>query len=82
MLTFQTMAKLVIPKVLHLAEKNHVLGYKVEEKCGTVLGVKLNRKPHLIPYSIAPISILLLSLFGNCFLLLEPCEKCVTEFRK
>lgn len=78
-LTFQTIAKPVIAKVLHLAEKMHVLDYKVEEK---VLGVKLSRKPHLIPYSAAPISVPLLSHFGNCFLLLEPCEKYVTEFRK
>lgn len=81
-LTLQTMAKLVIAKVLHLAEKMHVLDYKVEGKHRAVLGVKLNRKPRLIPYSTAPISVPLLSHFGNCFLLLELCEKYVTEFRK
>lgn len=73
-LTFQTMAKLVIAKVLHLAEKMHLLDCKVEEKCEAVLGVKLNKKPHLIPYSTVPISIPLLSHFGNYFLLLEPRE--------
>lgn len=76
------MTKLMIAKVLHLAEKLHVLDYKAEEKRRRVLGVKLNRKSHLIPYSTAPVSIPLLSHFGNGFLLLEPCEKYVTEFRK
>jgi len=54
-LAFQTMAKLLVQKFcICVAEQTRVLGCKVERRWGGVLGVTLNRKPHLIPYSTAP----------------------------